>query len=235
MKKTELEDSLIKDVQSRRIAIQEALFNWGAQHYRSFPWRKERTPYSVLISEVLLKRTTASATTHVYEEFMALYPNIQTLSKADKKELESLLSRIGYHKRRAEILLEIANHITTKYGGQIPKSRDELLEIPHVGNYTANAVLSFGYGIPAAIVDSNVERIIRRVFLKHFKGKSSKLVQKIADELSPGENNQLYNYTLLDLGAAVCRYGIPRCKVCPINSLCDYYLSGSPFSEKNRS
>jgi A/G-specific adenine glycosylase len=224
MKKIELTDSLIKEVESRRIAIQEALLNWGAQHYRKFSWREKRTPYSVLISEVLLKRTTASATTHVYERFMALYPNIETLSKAYEKKLESLLSRIGYHKRRTEILLEMANYILTKHNGEIPRSKEELLDIPHVGDYTANAVLSFGYGVPAAIVDSNVERIAKRIFQRAFhKNPNKKSIQKIAESLLPSEAHQAFNYALLDFGASVCRYGIPRCLVCPITSFCDYF------------
>lgn len=236
MKEIELDGSLIKDIRYRRIPIQEALLSWGVQHYRNFPWREKRTPYSVLISEVLLKRTTASAATHVYQRFVALYADIQTLSKADKKELITLLSRIGYHKRRAEILLEIANYIMTKHCGEIPKSREELLDIPHIGYYTSNAVLTFGYGNPAAIVDSNVERIIKRVFLKYFeKKKPQRIVQKIADSLSPLEDNQVYNYALLDLGALVCRYGTPRCKACPISSFCDYYLNGNVHSENNGS
>jgi A/G-specific adenine glycosylase len=234
MSKIELEDSLIKAIECRRFAINQALLDWEAQHYRNFPWRGKRTPYSVLISEVLLKRTTASAATHVFEKFLSIYPNMEVLSLADKKQLEELLSRIGYHKRRAKILVEIAKHLLTEYGGQVPSSREELLAIPNIGNYTANAVQSFGYGIPTAIVDCNVERIIKRVFLKHLETrKSNSAVQKVASMLSPLENNQLHNYALLDLGAIVCKYGLPRCKSCPINNWCDYYTTGKNISKTN--
>jgi A/G-specific adenine glycosylase len=185
----------------------------------------------MLVSEILLKRTTASAVKNMYEEFMSLYPNIQELAKADEKKLEKLLLKIGYHKRRTKILIEIANYVLDKYNGQIPKSKEALLTIPYVGQYTANAILSLGYGIPSAMVDSNVERIIKRLFFTHLSKKAPlRLVQKIADTLCLKENHQNYNYALLDLGAIVCRYGIPKCKVCPINKFCDYYLSKPPFS-----
>ena len=225
MKKIELEDSLIQDVEFRKIQIQKSLIKWGEEHYRHFSWRKNRTPYSVLVSEVLLKRTTAPAAKRIYEEFMSLYPNIETLAKADRKELENLLLKIGYHKRRTNILIDIAHEILSEYNGQIPKSKKDLLEIKYVGHYTASAILSLGYGIPSAMVDSNVERIIKRLFHKHLSKKGSfRIVQEIAERLAPKENNQNYNFALLDFGALVCRYGMPKCKACPITKFCDYYL-----------
>lgn len=228
----ELEGSLIKNIESRKTHIQKGLIKWGEKHYRHFPWREKRTPYSVLVSEILLKRTTASAAKRIYEEFLSSYPNLEALAKADRKKLEKLLLRIGYHKRRTNILIEIANYILSKYNGQIPKSKKDLLEIPFVGSYTASAILSLSYGIPSAMVDSNVERIIRRIFLKHLSNKKSfRIVQTIADMLAPKENNHNYNFALLDFGALVCRYGTPKCKVCPINKFCDYCLSGKPFKE----
>ena len=226
MKKQELETSLIRAIESKEAHIQKGIIKWGKTHYRHFQWRENRTPYSVLVSEILLKRTTASAVKNMYEEFMSLYPNIQELAKADEKELEKLLLKIGYHKRRAKIFIEMANYILNEYNGQIPKSKTKLLAIPFVGYYTANAILSLGYGIPSAMVDSNVERIIKRLFFTHLSKKAPlRLVQKIADMLCLEENHQNYNYALLDFGAAICRYGIPKCKVCPISKFCAYYLT----------
>lgn len=230
MKKVELEDSLIKDIESRKISIQKSLLKWGERHYRRFPWREKRTPYSVLVSEILLKRTTASAAKRVYEKFMSSYPNLEALARADKEELKKLLLTIGYHKRRTNILVEVANYILNRFNGEIPQSKKELLEIPFIGPYTASAILSLGYGIPSAMVDSNVERIIKRLFFKHLsKRKTYRIIQAIADMLAPTENNQNYNFALLDFAAAICRYGLPKCKICPINKFCDYYLMGNPF------
>lgn len=229
MKKTELDRRLLNEVKERREQIQSGLIGWGREHYRVFPWRENRSPYAVLVSEVLLKRTTASAVNRVYEEFMACYPDPSALRNADCRRLEGFLSKIGYHKRRTKILLEIAEYIMTSCKGRIPMSRDELMEIPHVGSYTANAVLSFGYGVPSAIVDSNVERIVKRLFCNHLTaGEKARRVQEVADLLSPEEDNQTYNYALLDFGALVCRYGLPKCTVCPVSGYCEYFLSSNP-------
>jgi len=228
---TSLEPKLLKEIESRKHCVQTSLIRWGRQNFRHFPWRTHRSPYSVLVSELLLKRTTASAANRIFEEFIRLYPDPQKLSQADNKQLERLLSKIGYHKRRTKILIEMSSFLLKKYNGEIPRTKKELLEIPYVGDYTANAILSLGYGIPSAMVDSNVERIIGRLFLGYLEKKPLlKTVQRIADLLSPTENNQNYNYALLDLGALVCRYGIPKCSVCPVNSLCDYFLSGRSHS-----
>jgi A/G-specific adenine glycosylase len=101
----------------------------------------------------------------------------------------------------------------------------------HIGDYTANAILSLAYGTPSAMVDCNIIKILTRVFLKALPEKpSQKTIQQVADMLSPEKDNQCYNYALLDLGALVCRSGTPKCKSCPINRFCDYCTSGNPHS-----
>ncbi len=226
-----LEDDLLRDIRSKRKKIHSNLIEWGIEHYRFFPWHENRTPYSVLISEVLLKRTTASAVRNLFSDFMSMYPNINVLAKADCKVLEKTLSKLGYHKVRAKILVELANFIVYKHKGDVPKQKEELLEIPHVGNYTANAILSFSFGKKAAIVDTNVERILKRVFVKHApKGTSLKPFQEMADRLVPKLEHECHNYALLDLGGTVCISGLPRCGLCPIREVCDYFLLGNPHS-----
>ena len=226
-----LDKALVEDIQFKKRAIQEELLKWCKEYYRYFPWRENRTPYSILVAEVLLKRTTASAVNGMYENFLKMYPDVKVLAKANFKELETTLSKLGYHKVRTRILIEMANYILENHKGKIPKNKDRLLKIPHVGNYTANSILSFAYNIPAAILDTNVERIFRRVFLRNAPITTSlKPFQEIADSIMPKRNNQIYNYALLDLGGTVCISGLPRCHLCPIKSVCDYYLLGKPQS-----
>jgi len=213
---------VIRKVIARRDEIRKRLLKWGSENYRPYSWRSNRTPYSVLISEILLKRTTATAAAEVYEKFLARYPNIQALANAKKEDLEGILIRIGYHKRRADILLEIARYLLEKHKGQIPAKKEELLRIPYIGPYTANAILALGYGIPSAMVDSNVQRIISRLFSKTLTKKTSNAIQAVADLLAPKKDNVRYNYALLDLGALVCRYDMPRCSKCPLQDVCDY-------------
>jgi len=213
---------VIKKVMNRRNKIIKRLLEWGDKNYRPYSWRNNRTPYSVLISEILLKRTTATAAAEIYDKFLASYPNLQALANAQKQDLERMLVRIGYHKRRAQILLEVARYLLEKHKGQIPAKKEELLKVPHIGPYTANAILSLGYGIPAAMVDSNVQRIISRLFSTTLTNKSPNAVQAVADLLAPKKDNVKYNYALLDLGALVCRYDLPKCSKCPLQDICDY-------------
>lgn len=230
MSEADIYASLIREIESRKSSIQRSVVNWGRKHFRCFEWRKNRSPYSILVSEILLKRTTASAVARLYKEFMSLYPNLEELAKAQSKDLERFLRKIGYHKRRAKMLIETANYIQEEFHGKIPTSKQDLLKIPNVGDYTANAVLSLGYGTPAAMVDTNIERILGRLFLKRFPKKPRiSTAQKIADLISPTINNQDYNFALLDLGGLICRYGLPKCKQCPIRRFCDYYSSSKPY------
>ena len=220
--------SLTKDIELKKASFQTGLIQWGSDNFRRFPWRENRVPYSVLISEILLRRTTSSAVKRVYEEFLLKYPSVHALADANSGSLEKLLAKIGFQKQRTKMLIDVGKFIVGRYAGKIPNSKEELLCIPNVGDYTANAILTLAYGDPAAMVDSNVARIMKRVFAGHLKKKASyKEIQTVANMLSPEANNQEYNYALLDLGAAVCLYTIPKCKICPINGLCDYYILGS--------
>ena len=229
MERRKLDKNLAEEVIARRVLIRKKLLEWGRVNYRPYPWRENRSPYSVLVSEVLLRRTTATAVASIYEGFLEHYPDITSLIDADRDEVEMLLSRIGYHRLRAEILIQMAKYIQAKHGGQVPDEKSDLLEIPHVGQYTANAVLSFGYDIPSTMVDSNIERVILRIFSKHLPNKTPSTVRSIAELMAPDAENQRYHFALLDLGALKCRYDAARCESCPLPDLCDH--AGNPESE----
>ena len=228
-----MDQRLETEVIGRRDNIVQSLLEWGKENFRDFPWRKKRTPYRILVAEIILRRTTAKAASRVYETLIDSYPSPAALSLAKVEKLEKTLSIVGYHKQRAKILKEVATFIVSNYNGKVPRQEDRLLEIPHVGQYIAGAVLSLGHGIPSAMVDSNIERIIRRLFSKHLSSKGvAKRVQEISGLMAPTEKNQVYNYALLDLGALICTYGLPRCVMCPLCQSCDYYLAGKPHMEK---
>jgi A/G-specific adenine glycosylase len=229
LQNSRLQPELFDEVNSKKASIRYALQNWGKTNFRCFPWREKPTPYSVLVTEVLLRRTTASAVSKIFHSFMLQFPSIEKLALADRAKLEELLIRVGYNKQRARILTEMAKFICYNYNCQIPNDKEKLLNIPHVGNYTANAIISLGYGVPSAMVDSNVSRIIRRLFLDQLTEEATlNIVQGVADILASEDENPRYNLTLLDFGALICTYGIPRCTLCPLNPLCDYYAKGKP-------
>jgi A/G-specific adenine glycosylase len=176
----------------------------------------------VLLSEILLRRTTSTAAASVYCEFLTAFPSVDALAHADASALQQLLKRIGLQIQRTQALTDMARYIVERFDGTIPRSREELEKIPHVGNYTAAALRSFGFGIRDAVVDSNVMRILRRLFANGIGKKKLSLsaYEELAMILLPREH-QTHNFAMLDLGALVCRYDRPRCQICPLMRVCD--------------
>ena len=206
--------------------VRRALLDWAAVHLREFPWRDRGTcVYQVLIAEVLLKRTTARAAARTFAGFITRFPNLASIERASTEDLEEALAPVGLHRQRATGLKQMAEYLKREHGGQVPDNLSDLLKVPHLGPYSAGAVLSFGYGRPTAIVDSNVQRVLGRLY-QCLLGKSPALsaTQALADVLLDPEAHQAFNWALLDLGAIVCRYDVPRCRVCPLSGLCDYFV-----------
>ncbi len=215
-------DRLLSVAHKRRIGIRAELSRWASSNLRDFPWRRERTPYRIMVAEFLLKRTTSTAVARVYDNFLSQYPTIEELVRADTGKLESILKAIGYHRVRAKAMKETATNIVENYGGEIPSDFDALTSVPNIGHYTAGAILSLGFGILAPMVDSNVERILRRAFRDTLPEKAvPKALLTIAKELVPNKWHDIFNLALVDLGAKVCTYRIPYCDRCPIRRSCD--------------
>jgi len=218
-----MDSRLEEDVENKKDKIVESLSTWGKSNIRDFPWRKERTPYKTLIAEVILRRTTAKAACRVYETLVKRYPNVYTLSHAKVEDLEEILSAVGYHKQRSRILKGMADFIVSEYKGEIPSEKGYLTKIPHVGQYIAGAILSLGYGIPSTMVDSNVQRIISRIFFNVLPDKRRyQTILEIVEAIAPQSNHDFFNFTMIDFGALVCRYEKPRCKECPLYMICEY-------------
>ena len=206
----------------------ERVLQWGGQNFSDFPWRLERSPYEVLVVELLLKRTTATAAARVYEDFLARFPSLQDVASAPDEELVRALSSVGLQRQRARSMKHLAAWLLSKHDGGIPSDLEDLLQVPGLGDYSATAILSFGYDIPVAILDSNVERILIRVFGNTLPPRPSwTLLREVAQHLLPREGHREYNYGLLDLGRLICRYADPRCGECPLASVCDFYNRSS--------
>jgi A/G-specific adenine glycosylase len=214
---------IIEEAKKRKPQIAIALQQWSQNALRDFPWRKNITPYKILVAEFLLKRTTATAVNRVFEDFIRLYPSLEALSTADSNELSQFLKTLGYHKERSKTIKEAAQFIMDKYNGKIPKDRESLIGIPNIGPYTAGAILSLGFGIKAPMKDSNVNRILQRVFFKNLPKRSvNRILMEVAQEIVPKTNYQIFNLALIDLGASVCTYRKANCKICPLKDVCDY-------------
>jgi len=170
----------------------------------------------------LLRRTTARAAAKAYETILASYPDIFVLSRARLSELEKCFATVGLQRQRAAGLREAAKHIVSRFGGDIPAALTLLLKVPNVGAYTARAILSFAHGKPAAVVDSNVVRVLGRIVFGQRQVGHRLEFQQAADVLLPRGAHREFNWAMLDLGALVCRYDVPRCGECPLRRLCSY-------------
>ena len=204
------------------------MLSWADKNLSIFPWRQSRSPYEILIAEVLLKRTTAAAVARVYEDFLLKFPSLLEILAAPDEELVRILSSVGLQRQRARALKRLATWLLSKHGDCIPRDLEGLLAVPGLGNYSANAILSFGHDVPAAVLDGNVERILLRVFGNVLPSHPTQaLLNEVACNLAPEERHQEYNYGLLDLGRQVCRYVHPRCGECPLASVCDFSIRSS--------
>jgi DNA (cytosine-5)-methyltransferase 1 len=211
----------------RAESLVEDLLDWGEANRRAFPWRDEDcTPYEVFIAAMLLRRTAADAVEPVYRAFIERYPDLSALSSADREELAELLEPLGLHTERAKALRDITSQLV--FSG-IPETEEELLALPHVGRYAANATLCFGYGQRRPIVDANVARIYSRAFDMDVRDEQlheDDHLWDFAESLLPTERHRRYNLALLDLGAGTCTAESPACESCPVNALCEYYTEG---------
>jgi A/G-specific adenine glycosylase len=194
------------------------LLEWHKKHRRKFPWRENRTPYRVLLAEILLQRTPAERVIRAYEELLKLYPDPASLARADVKDLQRQLKSLGLEKR-VRWLIEAAREITELHGGEVPTSYDKLVKIAGVGDYTASAVLVFGYGKPVPMVDANIARVVSRVHGLKLEDRES--IKDALTRIVPKDEVAAFYDALLDLAALVCKKK-PLCDVCPISAVCVY-------------
>jgi A/G-specific adenine glycosylase len=217
---------LVQAIITRSKAIQDGLvaFAQGGER-RSYPWRKQDcTPYEVLVAELLLKRTTATIASRTYADILSRFPTPPALKDAELNDVAAILAPLGLNWQRARSMKAMALHLLEHEDGKVPNDLQRLLRVPGLGDYGARAVLSFSYGVPAAIVDSNVERVLRRVFYTSMPEKPNlRLYQAMADTLLPQDRHREFNFGMLDLGALVCRPVAPLHQQCPLSKVCDYY------------
>jgi A/G-specific adenine glycosylase len=196
---------------------------WGTQNLRDFAWRQTCDSYAILIAENLLQKTDAATVVPIYKAFLLRYPTLENLAKASIDELSELLEPLGLY-FRAERLYQCARIIIEQYGGKIPDSEKQLLELPGIGKYTARAICSQAFNQPLAVLDTNVARILERFFgLQGERVKSRcKILWGAAEIIAPNKEVGKWNLTLLDFGAMVCRAKNPLCNDCPLSAKCNY-------------
>lgn len=191
-------------------------------------WRKHTDPYTILIAEILLKRTRAETVAPYIVRFLEEYPSPEALAKAPLSKIEERLKPLGLYRQRAQHLKKLAEILVTRYNGKVPARYEDLIKLPGIGEYTANAVLCFAYGESVPIVDTNIVRIITRFFgVRPSRGEArrSPKIWNIARKLTPphGDEAKKFWWGMIDLAALVCTPRNPKCTLCPLKERCHYY------------
>lgn len=192
------------------------------------PWKGEKDPYLIWLSEIILQQTRVEQGLEYFLNFKKKYPAVKHLAEAPADEVMRLWQGLGYYSR-ARNLHETAKNIHTNYGGQFPASFDELKKLKGIGEYTAAAIASFAFGIPKAVVDGNVIRVLARVFgvsIPFDTTAGKKLFATLAQELLDKENPGEFNQAIMDFGATVCVPQNPDCKACPFKKSCSAFTQG---------
>lgn len=202
------------------------LANFSSDSLFSLPWRQIRTPYRILLAEMLLVRTRADLVSRVYEDIYEQYPTIYKLSQANEEELHKTLLSLGLSKR-VPYFIKAAKYICDTFNGSIPDDVKLLMQIPGVGLYTATAVAAFAYGQPFVPSDVNILRFLSRLtgLEMENKTKGSKELRELTDFLSENHTG-LKAEKLLDFTRLICRPRKPRCQECPLTEQCDYFTGG---------
>jgi len=196
--------------------FRRSLLAWYDLHRRNLPWRFNRDPYRVWLSEIMLQQTRVAAVIEHYHEFLRRFPTVEKLAASREASVLAAWSGLGYY-RRARMMHATAKVIVREHGGKFPATVEALRALPGVGRYTAAAIASIAFDEPVAVVDGNVERVLQRVAGKRLAGEELwTAANLLLDATRPGDFNQ----AMMELGAVVCTPRAPGCLTCPVAKLC---------------
>ena len=211
-----------------RRRFRQRLLTWYRRHGRDLPWRKTDDPYHILVSEIMLQQTQVDRVLPKYAEWLGKFPTMEVLATASEGEVNQAWYPLGYNIRPRR-LQSIARESVAKYGGQLPSDEATLLSFKGIGAYTAGAIRSFAFRERAAILDTNVARVLFRVFVAKGDPKSHAMKRHLwtlSATMMPQRQVFDFNQALMDFGAMICVARNPKCLVCPMAKSCRAY----PFS-----
>jgi A/G-specific adenine glycosylase len=204
-------------LQKRSVPLfRKQLLRWYGAYRRDLPWRVDRDPYRVWLSEIMLQQTRVAAVIEHYHKFLRRFPTIEKLAAAREASVLAAWSGLGYY-RRARMMHAAAKVIVREHSGRFPMSAERLRTLPGIGRYTAAAIASIAFSEPVAVVDGNVERVLQRVFGKRLAGEE---IWQAAGHLLDAERPGDFNQAMMELGATVCTPRSPGCLTCPVVDLC---------------
>lgn len=202
--------------------FQENLLEWYDENKRDLPWRRERDPYKIWVSEIMLQQTKVDTVIPYFQHFMTLFPTVNDLADAEEETVLKAWEGLGYYSR-ARNLHQAVKEVRESYGGEVPRTEEEIGSLKGVGPYTAGAILSIAYNIPAPAVDGNVMRVLSRIYASYddiSKASTRKKHEMIIRDIISRERPSDYNQALMELGAMVCSPTNPSCLLCPVQTHC---------------
>ena len=206
----------------------ENLLNWYDKNKREFPWRKDKDPYHVWISEIMLQQTRIEAVIEYYKRFLKEIPSISELSVIEEDKLLKLWEGLGYYSR-ARNLKKAAKKVMEEYHGVFPKEYKDIIELPGIGEYTAGAISSICFQKKEVCIDGNVMRVYARLNYSNIDVQDKKEKKKVAQEIKkilPKETGE-FNQALMELGETICiPNGMPKCSICPLEEFCKAHKKG---------
>jgi A/G-specific adenine glycosylase len=205
-----------------RRRFRRRLLAWYRRHGRDLPWRHTNDPYHILVSEIMLQQTQVDRVLPKYAEWLEKYPSLDALASAAEDDVTAAWYPLGYNIRPRR-LQTIAREAVARYGGQLPEDEETLLSFKGIGAYTAGAIRSFAFHQRAAILDTNVARVLFRVFVGDGDPKSHAMKRHlwtVSESLVPSRHVFDFNQALMDLGAMVCVARNPKCPICPMSKDC---------------
>jgi A/G-specific adenine glycosylase len=206
---------------TQRTAFRSALLRWFDHHQRKLPWRQNREPYRVWLSEIMLQQTRVAAVLEHYTRFLTRFPDVRSLAAASTSSVLAAWSGLGYY-RRARMLHAAARQIAHELDGRFPETAEAWRELPGIGRYTAAAIASICYDEPSAVVDGNVERVLARMI-----GATPQNVWEAASELLSRRRPGDFNQAMMELGATICLPKAPECADCPVTRFCQLRRNGT--------
>lgn len=208
-----------------------ALLRWYVVDKRSLPWRAEGQerpdPYRVWLSEIMLQQTTVAAVRPYFEKFTSRWPSVEALASAEDAEIMAAWAGLGYY-ARARNLAACARAVAAS-GGLFPDNEAGLLKLPGIGRYTAAAIAAIAFGRRAVVVDSNVERVVSRLFaVKRELPSAREQIYALTDSITPEHRSGDFAQAMMDLGSAICTLRDPKCGMCPLAEICMARQEGEP-------
>ncbi len=212
--------------------VQTSLLSWYTTEQRDLPWRITNDPYAILVSEIMLQQTQVDRVLPKYQQFLTIFPSLSDLAAAPTADVISAWVPLGYN-TRAVRLQGIARQVIEEYNGRIPDTIDELLKLKGVGRYTAGAIACFAYRKQVATVDTNIRRVLHRIFLglEHPEPKANDAqMLTLAEQVLPEGEAYNWNQALMDMGATICTSNNPQCTRCPLQETCQAYTDMRQYS-----